>query len=399
MGNIVSLFTRRSSTSDDNSSSRSNATLSHTSTTGVDALPAKGGGGGVQPLLTNKKWVLRSYPLGKFHAARDAELVEETIDLSTIPPDQIVIEVHTLSVDAFIRTMLDEQENAAHGAAGIGKAIPALGYGKVLRGNHKFRQGSLVQGLLSASTYVISSSEGLVGKMSLPGISPTASLGVLGISGIAAYVGMFVSPSQCPRRGDTVVVSAAAGAVGCIAAQMAKLCGARVVGVAGGTCKQKYLLEELKLDGAVDYKSKTMTLGEQLDQACPNGIDFFFDNVGGDILDQVLQRINLHSRIVICGAISHYDSGHINNKSLIKGPSHYVKLAEKSSTISGFNMMHYSQFFFKAFRYLLWHFYRGNIVCPEHVENGGIESFARAMELMFEGGHVGRLLVNVKVES
>lgn len=346
-------------------------------------------------LLTNRKWILKAYPQGKFNASTDAELVEETIDLSTIEKDKVVIEVHALSVDAFVRTMLDEQENAAHGAAGIGKAIPALGYGKVIKGNDKFKTGSLVQGLVSASTYVVSSSEGLTAKISLPGVDPMASLGVLGISGIAAYVGMFVSPSRCPQRGETFVVSAAAGAVGCIAAQMAKLCGARVIGVAGGLKKQRYLLDELKLDGAVDYKSQTKTLGKQLDEICPEGIDFFFDNVGGEILDEVLQRINLHSRIVICGAISHYDSGHINNKSLIKGPSNYVRLAEKSSTISGFNMMHYTKFFLGAFRYLMWHYYRGNLVCPEHVEVG-IESYGHSIELLFSGGHCGRLVVQVK---
>lgn len=346
-------------------------------------------------LVTTRKWILKSYPKGRFDASRDAELVEEIIDLSTIEKDKLVIEVHALSVDAFVRTMLDENENAAHGAAGIGKAIPALGYGKVIKGNDKFKVDSMVQGLLSASTHIISSSEGLTAKISLPGVEPRASLGVLGISGIAAYVGMFVSPSKCPQRGETVVVSAAAGAVGCIASQMAKLCGARVIGVAGGTKKQKYLLDELKLDGAVDYKSQTKTLGEQLDEVCPDGIDFFFDNVGGEILDQVLQRINLHSRIVICGAISHYDSGHINNKSLIKGPSNYVRLAEKSSTISGFNMMHYTKFFLGAFRYLMWHYYRGNLVCPENVEVG-IESYGHSIQLLFSGGHCGRLIVQVK---
>ncbi len=231
-------------------------------------------------------------------------------------------------------------------------------------------------------------------KMTLPGTDPSASLGMLGISGIAAYIGMFVSPSKIPQKGETVVVSAAAGAVGCIAAQMAKLCGARVVGVAGGSKKQQYLLNELKLDGAVDYKSTDKTMGEQLDEACPDGIDFFFDNVGGDILDEVLQRINLHSRIVICGAASQYDSGNINNKSSIVGPSHYVKLAETSSSMSGYNMMHYPKSFIKAAVYLHYHYYRGNIVCPEHTEEG-IESFASSLEKLFSGGHIGRLIVNV----
>jgi NADPH-dependent curcumin reductase CurA len=219
--------------------------------------------------------------------------------------------------------MLDDTDNY-HGAAGIKPPIPALDYGKVIKGNGQFKEGAAVTGLLGAAIYVVVGSEGLSPHMSLPRARPTASLGMLVISGIAAYVGMFVSPSKCPQKGETVVVSAAAGAVGCTAAQMAKLCGARVVGVAGGAKKNKFLLEELKLDAAVDYKDEKKTLGEQLDEACPDGIDFFFDNVGGDLLDEVLQRINIHSRTVICGAISQYDSGNINNKSEIKGPSHYI---------------------------------------------------------------------------
>ena len=281
---------------------------------------------------------------------------------------------------------------------GKGKPIPALGYRQVIKGNNKFKDGSFVQGLFHAGTYAQidePTKAGLTSKMFLPRTDPNASLGALGISGVAAYVGMFVSPPRGgPKKGQTVVVSAAAGAVGCIAAQMTKLCGARVVGVAGGITKQKYLLNELKLDGAVDYKDKKRSLGEQLDEACPNGIDFFFDNVGGEVLDEVLQRINMHSQVVICGAASHYDSGRINDKSTIAGPSHYIRLAETSSTLSGYNMMHYTRSFLKAFLYLLYHYYRGNIVCPEHVEDG-IESFGGCLEKLFAGGHIGRLIVNV----
>jgi len=350
--------------------------------------------------VLNKKWILKRHPKGKFNAKRDAELVDEPIDLGLVPDDTIVVEVMALSVDAFIRTMLDDTSNVAHGSSGKGKSIPALGYGKVIKGNSKFKEGSFVQGMLRAGKYskvdTSDPANGLMNKSMGGWLEPNASLGVLGISGIAAYIGIFVSPSRKPQKGETVVVSAAAGAVGCIAAQMAKLCGARVVGIAGGKKKNKFLLEELKLDAAVDYKceSTTKSLGEQLDEACPHGIDFFFDNVGGDILDEVLQRINLYSRLVICGAASHYDSGKINNKHSIKGPSHYVALAEKSSTLSGFNMLHYTESFMKAIVYLLWHYSRGNITCPEHIEDG-IESFGNSLEKLFGGGHCGRLIVNV----
>lgn len=344
--------------------------------------------------LSNRKWILKAHPQGKFQASRDAELVKEKLDLNSIPEDKVVIEVHALSIDAFIRTMLDGKDNTVHRGKGLGEPIPALGYGKVIRGNKKFATGSMVTGMVHAAIYAVTSGDGLQAQMKLPRTEAKDSLGILGVSGIAAYIGVFCSPSKCPQKGDTVVVSAAAGAVGCIAAQMAKLCGARVVGVAGGSLKRKFLMEDLKLDEAVDYKDDSKTIGEQLDLVCPDGIDFFFDNVGGDILDEVLQRINLHSRVVICGAISHYDSGNINQKKKICGPSHYIKVAETSSTISGFNMAHYTTYFLQAFRYLAWHYYRGNIVCPSHVEKG-INTFGDSLEKLFAGGHYGRLIVDV----
>jgi len=300
-------------------------------------------------ILSNKKWILKSHPVKKFVATENAQMIEESIDLQNITNENVVVEIQALSIDAFIRTMLDNKSNVAHGATGLNSPIPAFGYGKVIKGNKKMKEGTMVTGLFSAAKYAVCSGDTLQKMMTLPRASPSAFLHQLGISGIAAYIGMFVAPTSGPKKGDTVVVSAAAGAVGCIAAQMAKLCGARVIGIAGGPKKQRFLLEQLKLDGAVDYKSSKKTLEEQLDENCPNGIDFFFDNVGGSTLDCVLQKINLHSRISICGAISEYDSGKINDKKSIAGPAHYIRVAETSSTISGFNMMHYQSHFLKAF--------------------------------------------------
>lgn len=344
-------------------------------------------------ILSNSKWVLRAHPKGKFEASRDAELVEEQLCIADVSEDKIVVEVHALSVDAFIRTMLDDTKNVAHGGGILNEPIPALGYGKVVRGNDQHPTGSMVTGMLQGAQYAIVGTAGLQTHRVFPRADPKDHLGVLGISGLAAYIGMF-SASRGPQKGETVVVSAAAGAVGCIAAQMAKLSGARVIGVAGGPRKRKFLLEDLKLDGAIDYKDPGSTIGAQLDEACPDGIDFFFDNVGGDLLDEVLQRLKLRARVVICGAISQYDSGNINDKARIAGPSHYIKVAEMSATISGFNMMHYTNHFLAAVRYLAWHYYRGNLRCPSHVETG-IASFGGSLEKLFAGGHCGRLVVDV----
>jgi hypothetical protein len=358
-----------------------------------------------------QKWTLVNYPEDHFVASRDAKYVsDETIELdnlqfdgtkestssTTFPPDHVVVQVEALSVDAFIRTMLDRE--AYHGSVKPGAILPAMGYGVVRAAgpDAKYKPGSRVTGILGATTVAILPNDQLNPVLIFPRIPSSLSLGYLGLSGLTAYVGLFGAPPKAPGRGDTVVVSAAAGAVGHIAAQMARLVGAtRVVGIAGGPDKKAFLLETLGLDGAIDYKDETQSLEAQLDTQCPDGVDFFFDSVGGDTLETVLSRINQSARVVICGAISQYSSGNINKKNQVQGPSTYIKLAEKSASMTGFNVMHHPWAMAKAIPYLVWHYYRGNIHVPEHVE-GDLKAFPSALESMFEGGtHCGRLLIDV----
>ena len=323
-------------------------------------------------------------------------LRSHTIDLQAIETDEVVIETDAISIDAFIRTTMGKKE-AYHGTVNVNSPLNAFGYGKVIRAgrNTPFSKGDMVVGMIQAATYSKLKCDGLHKMQTLPLTPPQTALHVLGISGITAWIGLFASPPQGPRKGETVVVSAAAGAVGCIAAQMAKLTGARVIGIAGGKVKKQFLLDTLGLDGAIDYKDGDKSLGQQLDEECPNGVDFFFDNVGGKTLDAVLERINKNSRISLCGAISEYDSGKINNKSTIVGPSHCIRLAETSSSMTGFNVMHHTKSFCSAIRYLGWNYYRGNIICPEKVVDG-LDQFPSAIETMFRpGGHCGRLIVDV----
>ena len=350
-------------------------------------------------VINAKAWILRHVPLGRFNANRDVALRSQKIDLQSIEPDEIVIQTDALSIDAFIRTTMVSatKDEAYHGTVNINSPLKTFGYGKVIRAGTRtpFSKGDMVLGMIQAATHSKLKCEGLHKMQTLPWTPPQTALHVLGISGITAWVGLFASPPKGPQRGETVVVSAAAGAVGCIAAQMAKLTGARVIGIAGGPVKKKFLLDTLGLDGAIDYKDVEKSLGKQLDEQCPEGIDFFFDNVGGKTLDAVLERINLNSRISLCGAISEYDSGKINNKSTIVGPSHCIRLAETSSSMTGFNVMHHTKSFCSAIRYLGWHYYRGNIICPEQVMDG-LTQFPNAIETMFRpGGHCGRLIVDV----
>lgn len=232
--------------------------------------------------------------------------------------------------------------------------------------------------------------------LALPNVAPRRFLGLLGItSGITAMVGIH-SVTKPPRRGQLCVVSGAAGATGSVAAQLAKLTGATVIGIAGGQTKARYLLDSLRLDGSIDYKDTEKSVAERLDELAPNGIDFYFDTVGGDLLDEILKRINRHGRIVVCGASSQYN-GNLN-VGTVRGPSQYLKLAEKGALMVGYNVMHYFSRLPFAIIHMLWLMWRKKIFLTEQIE-AGVASFGPAMVKMFTGGHIGKLLVDVKASS
>ena len=342
--------------------------------------------------IINKKWVLKQRPDGIFDAEKDAELITETLLFASCKEEEVIVETHVLSVDAFIRTMMDAE--AYHGSIPVGGTIPAFGYGKVVHSNSKkFKVGQEVLSMLGAQTHSIVKASELHSKLNFPFMPPHSCLGLLGLtSGFTAYAGTFYV-CKPPRKGETAVVTGAAGAVGNIAAQLAKSTGARVVGIAGGEHKSSFLTKSLKLDAAVDYKSKTQTLEEQIKQTCPDGIDFVYDNVGGETLDILLDKINIKGRVVICGAISQY-SGNLN-KGKVRGPSNYLKLAERGAEMKGFNVMQYmSKILFMLFG-IFWMYMRGKVYMPEHVEHG-VESFPKSLQKLFTGGHIGKMIVQVK---
>ncbi len=331
-----------------------------------------------------------------FNPDHDSKLIEEVLPLSSCDEDEVIVETSMLSVDAFIRTMLDEE--AYHGSVNLGDPLPALGYGKVVHAGSKVKDkiGKNVVGMLCAQTHAKMKVSETFPKMDVPFMSPTAGLGIMGLTSglVTAYAGIYYV-SRRPRKGETVVVTGAAGAVGSIASQLAKNTGARVIGVAGGEKKNKYLTDDLGLDGAIDYKSSEKSISKQIEQLCPDGIDFIYDNVGGSILDNLLERINAKGRVVICGAISQY-SGHLN-KGLVQGPSNYLKLAERGAEMHGFNVM---QFMYRVPFMLLGMFYMyitGRVKMTEHFEQG-IESFPYAIQKLFSGGHIGKMLVDVKAK-
>lgn len=347
-----------------------------------------------------QKWSVVRLPKQKFQASRHLKMSEEKapdeLDSIELTPNQVLVHVEAFSIDAFLRTLLDE--GSFHYSLKVGDTMRAAGYGTVVRAgsNQAYKVGSRVAGVLPVTNLaVVEKSPFLLSMAPFPGVPPSLYLGLLGNSGLSAYIGIFLAATKPPQKGETVVISAAAGGVGTCAAQMAKLTGARVVGIAGGPDKTDFLLRELGLDAAVDYKHPTQSLEEQLAGACPDGVDFFLDNVGGATLDAVLDKINQGARVVICGAISQYDTGKLYSNP--QGPKNYLKLAERSATMSGFVLGHFlssPKNLIAATAYILWHYFRGNLKSFVQVERG-LDSFGASLEKLLNGKNTGRLLVDV----
>ena len=222
----------------------------------------------------------------------------------------------------------------------------------------------------------------------IPGVPLTAYMSVLGATGLTAWFGMI---DICkPQPGETVVVSAAAGAVGSIAGQLAKARGARVIGIAGGADKCRWLVDELGFDGAIDYKSQDVAA--ELDRLCPNGIDCNFENVGGKIMNAVVSRMNNFGRVALCGMISTY-----NLDTPAPGLDDFARILMRRLTIKGFIIIDYLPRAGEAFADLGPMLLSGQLKWKAHVVDG-LENAAEAVKLLFTGAHDGKLMVRVSPE-
>ena len=330
----------------------------------------------------NKKIVLKSRPANRPDDSNFEYREEQTTELTD---GMLLIKVDLLGIDAFIRTTLNE--GSFHRGAEIGGVIPALGVGVVLESKAEgFAAGDHVFGPLCSQTHAVMPAFTMK-KIDTTIAPASAYLGALGLTtGLTAYFGI-VDVGQV-KKGDTVVVSGAAGAVGSVAGQIARLSGAsKVIGIAGGEHKSKFLVDDLKFDAAIDYKNENVAA--RLDELAPDGINVFYDNVGGDILDDVLMRIVEGSRIVICGGISQYE-----NMDDVRGPKNYMKLAERHATMEGFAVFHFADHYARAEKNLADWLRSGELVVREQIEQG-VENFPAVMNLLMTGGHYGKLLLKV----
>lgn len=329
----------------------------------------------------NRKVTLKSHPDGLVEPT-DFEVSEEP---APEPGDgEVLIKTEYMSIDAFIRVSLNAAEGL-HTSVPIGGVVYGLGVGRIVESNDpNLAVGDGVFGPMGAQTYGVMPGQFMTKVDESMPISTY--LGALGLTtGMTAYVGMLIVAGV--KEGETVLVSGAAGAVGSIAGQLAKIKGARVIGIAGGPDKMKFLTETLGFDAGIDYKNEDVDA--KIKELAPDGIDVFFDNVGGDILEAAIANIRMHGRVSICGAISQY-----NDHANVRGPSNYLKLAESSARLEGFVVSHYEEQFPKVTADLIEWTKSGQLKMPEHIEEG-VDSFPMALQKLFTGGHMGKLLVKM----
>jgi NADPH-dependent curcumin reductase CurA len=332
---------------------------------------------------TNRQLILRSRPKG-LCAPGDLQLVETPAP--AIQDGQALARVKYLSVDPTMRVWMAVDSYLP--AVGIGEVMRAAGLAEVVESRDKeFKKGDKVVGLTAMQDYCVidpANRRGSFRKVPpVPFLSDTAFLGVLGITGITAYFGMMDIAK--PQKDETLVVSAAAGATGSIAGQIGKIHGCRVVGIAGGAEKCKWLTEELGFDAAVDYKQPDWK--EKLAAATPKGVDIDYENVGGEIMHEVLKRMNLHGRVVLCGLISGYTKEDPALES-------FATILRKRLRVQGFIVMDYMSRYMEAATQLgKWKMF-GKLKDRETIVEG-LEKAPDAINMLFTGGNIGKLIVKV----
>ncbi|MEH6590721.1 MAG: NADP-dependent oxidoreductase [Halioglobus sp.] len=296
---------------------------------------------------------------------------------------ELLVEVKHISLDPAMRAWMNE--SCYIGGVDIGETMRAFGVGEILKSNHpEHEPGDLVRGMLGVQEYsVISGDDEQLNRLDVGDEPLSTHLGIYGMTGLTAYAGMTKEVSVSP--GQQVLISSASGAVGSIAAQIAKLQGARVVGIAGGPKKAAMCIDQMGLDACIDYKSGDVS--EQIRQTMPDGVDIYFDNVGIPILDQVLDHINQDSTTLICGAINQFQ--HLDQ---IIGPALYLRLAERRSVMRGFTYYHYLDSFDEAVSQLKQWVGEGKVKYFEHQEHG-LEDFHAVFNKLFEGGNYGKLIL------
>ncbi|HSG90123.1 MAG TPA: NADP-dependent oxidoreductase [Pseudomonadales bacterium] len=334
-------------------------------------------------------WVLKRRPSGRM-TRDDFDWVESRLPE---PADgQVLVRTIYLSLDPTNRIWASSQD----------QYMPPVELGEIMRGgtlgvveasaNAGFEKGDIVQGMWGWQSHCLVDGGAGLTKMAVPPGTPLdALMSVLGATGMTAYFGLLDIGK--PQAGETVVVSAAAGAVGQIVGQIAKLKGCRVVGTAGSDDKCAHLVNDLGFDAAINYK--TADLDAELAKACPDGIDVYFENTGGPVTDAVLKLVNLNARIPLCGLIAHYNEG--DNTEGVQGPKNYQMILMKRVTVQGFIIIDYFPRFAEGIKEMAGWLAAGKIKYDTDIVDG-LENAAEAVNRLFDGANTGKLLVRCSAE-
>jgi len=334
----------------------------------------------------NRRVLLASRPLG---LPTPANWQIADAPMPALPPGGVLVKNLMLSLDPAMRGWMNEGRSYIE-AVGIGDVMRAGGVGRIIASDTSaFAVGDAVSGMLGVQQFCAIEAKALaatgLSRIDL-GVAPLPKwLNALGMPGMTAYFGL-LDVGQ-PKAGETVVVSGAAGAVGQTVGQVARIKGCRVVGIAGGAAKCEFVVKELGFDACIDYKAGSVRDG--LKAHCPKGVDVYFDNVGGDILDTVLTRINMKARIVICGAISQY-----NATAPVKGPSNYLSLLVNRARMEGIVVFDYARRYPDAVREIAGWMAQGKFISREDIVEG-IDHFPETLLKLFSGENFGKLVLKV----
>jgi NADPH-dependent curcumin reductase CurA len=333
----------------------------------------------------NRRFVLRERPAGRIDD-QTFELVEGAVP--EIGEGEALVRARWISLDPTNRAWIGETPTYLPPVA-IGEVMRAGGLGEVVASHSPdYQVGQLVQGLMGWQDYVVATpSAPLMPVPAIPGVSPSSFLGALGMTGLTAYVGML--DIGRPKPGETVVVSAAAGAVGSVAGQLAKIHGARVVGIAGGSEKCTLLTDELGFDAAVDYKAPDWRA--QLKAATHDGIDVDFENVGGEIMEAVFGRLNVRARVALCGLISGYND---EDPAVSAGPRNFANLLIQRVHLEGFIVLDHFGRAGEIVPQLAGWMAEGKLKAKETVVEG-FEQLPVAINMLFDGKNTGKLVVKL----
>jgi hypothetical protein len=330
----------------------------------------------------NVQWRLAARPVG-LPKPSDWEYVEEPA------PDpgegQLCVKLEYLSLDPAMRGWMNAGRSYVP-PVGIGEVMRAGGVGRVVESRHPdYAVDDLVSGMFGVQRYAVADARGV--RRADTSLAPApVHLGALGLTGLTAYFGLL--DIGRPEPGQTVVVSGAAGAVGSVAGQIARIKGCRTVGIAGGPDKCAWLVDELGFDAAIDYKAGD--LRAELRRYAPDGVDVYFDNVGGDTLDEVLRVLARGARVVICGAISQY-----NAEQAPRGPANYMQLLVERASMTGFLVFDFAARYDEAIAQLADWLHAGQLRSREDIVRGSLEQFPDVFLRLFHGENVGKLILEL----